>query len=264
MVNPFNPDTIPDELFAIITSISRRRGATMNELIIDTALSEEKLEMVLEFYLRNKSLHMDQRTKKFYLQPELWAYWQNTGFDEKIPAAKRSIWLKHSPVKSWYPEDIQPKPDLIYYIGPYKQPYIDVYLTTIKPHIEGLGLSCLTAFEDPGSEEFLKDKILPKLLNARFVICDLSESNPNVHYELGWMHAFGTPFLAFTSNERPSDIHHLTINQISFDKDGLEELKELIRNIEAGRHTLLLSPRKYGKSSLVKNEVINPNLSEYV
>lgn len=253
MVNPTKATKTPTWLVLVIQSIIERSGASLLELGADTGLKLDLLKAKLGQLIGTG--HFSLREGKYYISQPLWTYWVNRGFEEKIPKSPRSIWLDDSPVRDWWPDTYQPKSNQVYYIGPYKQPYLDVYENTIKPTIKGLGLVCLTAFEDPGSEEFLRRKILPALLNSRFVLCDLSERNPNVHYELGWLHAFGTPFYSFTIDKRASDIQHLTIDRYGLSEEELDKLKQKIISS-------LIKASVIENEPVTKNEVISSLLEK--
>lgn len=228
-----NIKRISADLHSVILSIIHRSGSTLSDLAIDTSLSETKIENIIDPLMEKGKIKKADNGKYFVEWKDEWQFWKERieFIDENDRLETRSLWLEESPVKDWWPSLEQPKPGLVYFIGPFREPYLSLYSILIKPLVQKMGFVCMTSLEEPGSKEFLRSKILPGLKSARYVLCDLSESNPNVHYEFGWLHAFGTPFLAFKSDltkDRAADVHQLTINSYKFTERGLVELGESI------------------------------------
>lgn len=226
-INYLIPNKSPDWLRIIFRIIIDYEGATLNQLFEMSNLEISSLKENL-LHLKNEKVIYTNKGRYYITKNPYFPIWADyfERLDDKANVF-RSSWLFGSPCEDWWPGENSPDSKLIYYIGPYKDKYLSLYRNLIKPTIEKLGFECYTAIEQKGSQEFLRKKILPSLLNARYVLCDLSEKNVNVHYELGWLNAFGTPFYAFTSNKkRASDVHHLTIDSYEFTEDGLKRLQK--------------------------------------
>lgn len=82
----------------------------------------------------------------------------------------------------------------------------EVYEFVLVPVLEELSLSAYRADLDPTPGN-ITPQLLTKLLEARFVIADLTGRNPNVFYELGIAHAFERPLvsLAASAKDLPFD-----------------------------------------------------------
>lgn len=123
-----------------------------------------------------------------------------------------------------------------FFIMPFAEKF-DIVYGTIKNGLQD-NYICKRVDEVSGSIPII-NKILVGILKAQFIIVDLSESNPNVFYELGIAHTFKDAqniFLIKNKDSKvPFDITHLTY--IEYDIDNLKyvvaQLKKAISDNKA-------------------------------
>lgn len=123
-----------------------------------------------------------------------------------------------------------------FFIMPFAEEF-DIVYGTIKNGLQDKYI-CRRVDEISGSIPII-NKILVEILKSQFIIVDLSESNPNVFYELGIAHTFKDAqniFLIKNKNSKaPFDITHLTY--IEYDVSNLKyvvaQLKKAISDNKA-------------------------------
>lgn len=114
----------------------------------------------------------------------------------------------------------------------------------IKPAAESCGYSVIRGDQTPSPAAITID-IVNQLLDSDVVIADLTDDNPNVHYELGIRHAIGKPVIQIIeqtqSKDIPFDVRQM--RTIEFDYTSLPsamqcqaKIKEAIKSIESGSH----------------------------
>ena len=79
---------------------------------------------------------------------------------------------------------------LVFVLMPFAEGLNRIYQTIIKPTIESVGLVCRRADDYKTSRAIIQD-IWKAICEARIVIADLTDLNPNVMYELGIAHTVG-------------------------------------------------------------------------
>jgi hypothetical protein len=87
------------------------------------------------------------------------------------------------------------------------------YQALIKPVVEAAGLNCLRADEIKHSGT-IDLPMYQQLLNADYVIADLSTANPNAFYELGIRYALRPRATIVISENKlpyPFDVNHIAI-----------------------------------------------------
>lgn len=108
---------------------------------------------------------------------------------------------------------------------------LDVVYGTIKNSLSDEGYLCNRADDVEGSN-VLFGKILHEIFSSRFIIADLTHSNPNVFYELGIAHSFKDPSNIILIKQKnvkcPFDISYLKYIEYSVDN-----LKYLIAQIKS-------------------------------
>lgn len=123
--------------------------------------------------------------------------------------------------KQFRNERIPIEKNTCFFIMPFAEEF-DIVYGTIKNGLQG-NYICKRVDEISGSIPII-NKILVEILKAQFIIVDLSESNPNVFYELGIAHTFKDAqniFLLKNKNSKvPFDITHLTY--IEYDTNNLK------------------------------------------
>lgn len=77
-------------------------------------------------------------------------------------------------------------------------------------------------------------------MTADLVIADLSESNPNIYYELGIVHALGTPLIVISRTQEhiPFDLRNLPILFYKSINALAKELKKRIPEVETHRQSV--------------------------
>lgn len=100
-----------------------------------------------------------------------------------------------------YPVD----PHLCFVLMPFNDPLTRIYISIIKPTVEGYGnsLVCKRADEISSNRAVMQD-IWKAICEARIVIADLTGLNPNVMYELGIAHTLGKETILV--NQQSNDI----------------------------------------------------------
>jgi hypothetical protein len=104
------------------------------------------------------------------------------------------------------------------------RPELDIVYATIREACDDSGVQCLRADEifNPGP---ILTQILGRIARSRFIVADLTGSNPNVFYELGIAQVVkrNVILLAQNADEVPFDLRHL--RQVIYRVDNLEYLK---------------------------------------
>ena len=77
----------------------------------------------------------------------------------------------------------------------------DIYKYVVTPVLKDVGIRAYRADLDPTPGK-ITPQMLRKLLEARFVVADLTGRNPNVFYELGVAHSFARPVIAIAESAR--------------------------------------------------------------
>ncbi|MCG8606744.1 hypothetical protein MJD09_17390, partial [bacterium] len=122
---------------------------------------------------------------------------------------------------------------MVFVIMPFAEQYDEVYTRVIKPTVSSLGFECIRADEIAKPGNINKD-IVDRISRADFIIADLTDSNPNVMYELGLCHAMDrvTIMISQNTNNLPFDIRTYRVIDYKQTISGGEHLtKELTRFI---------------------------------
>ncbi|MCY3886235.1 MAG: hypothetical protein OXG19_00800 [Chloroflexi bacterium] len=102
-----------------------------------------------------------------------------------------------------------------------------VYKRFIKPVLEDVGFEVLRADNIESQQNILRD-IIEKIIESNLIVADLTNSNPNVFYELGLAHAFGKPVIlvAQDANEVPFDLKQYRVLEYDTRFDRINVAKE--------------------------------------
>jgi len=122
---------------------------------------------------------------------------------------------------------------------PFDEDLTRIYQSIIKPTVESMGLVCRRADDYKTSRAIIQD-IWKAICEARIIIADLTNLNPNVMYELGIAHTVGKEtILIYQRKEKeikfPFDLIH--IRRIEYEDTALggkkleNDLKETIKTI---------------------------------
>lgn len=120
---------------------------------------------------------------------------------------------------------------LVFVVCPFKDEFNAIYEDHIKKVvIEELSMNCLRADEIYSNRPIIDD--IWKLINeAKVIVADLTERNPNVFYEVGLAHAIGKEviLLAQSVEDIPFDLRHLRTIIYKNDYRGQTVLHETLR-----------------------------------
>jgi hypothetical protein len=111
-------------------------------------------------------------------------------------------------------------------IMPFAEKYRSLYETFIKKLLSDLGLETKRADEIFGTNPIIQD-ILDNIQKSRLIIAFVTESNPNVLYEIGVAHTLKKDVIILTPdvNKLPFDIRHLRCIQYDDSLAGSEKLR---------------------------------------
>jgi len=127
---------------------------------------------------------------------------------------------------------------LVFVLMPFKDELTTIYNSIIKPTVESYGLVCRRA-DDFKTNKVIMQDIWKAICEARFIIADLTELNPNVMYELGIAHTLGKETILINQiggeeqSKFPFDITH--IRRIEYDDNavgGRKLVEDLSKTIE--------------------------------
>ncbi len=99
------------------------------------------------------------------------------------------------------------QPGAVFVVMQFSEPYNQLYSQVIQPVVSEFGLEARHVGEVSGPGLILHD-ITQGLVDAKIVIAEITPSNQNVFYELGFAHALGKPtiLLAERGKQLPFDI----------------------------------------------------------
>ena len=95
---------------------------------------------------------------------------------------------------------------------PFAPQYDSYYLRIFKPALEA-ALYEVSRGDDLFTPGFIIADVQKSILEAHLILCDMSERNPNVFYELGLAHAIGRPVILIVHKKEdiPFDLRHLRV-----------------------------------------------------
>jgi hypothetical protein len=99
--------------------------------------------------------------------------------------------------------------DEVFAAMPFSPEYNDVFFVAMASACERVNLACRRVDKEEFTGDIV-DRIHDMIRNCVGVIADLSESRPNVLYEVGYAHALGKPTVHICStplDELPFDVH---------------------------------------------------------
>ena len=124
-------------------------------------------------------------------------------------------------------------------IMPFRPIYDALYEAVISSTFAGLGYKTSRADEIFEPHPVVLD-IQRGIVNADVVLCELSERNPNVYYELGLAHAIGKPSILMANDPKavPFDVAHIRCiiyNTVShgWETEFSDRLRCAVRAVEA-------------------------------
>ena len=121
---------------------------------------------------------------------------------------------------------------LVFVLSPFGEPFDTIYHDHIKPTVEAIGgLRCLRADDIYDNRPIIED-IWRYTNQARILIAELTERNPNVFYETGIAHTVGKEVILITQSmeDVPFDLKHLRCIVYEFTPRGTKTLEENMKN----------------------------------
>ena len=133
---------------------------------------------------------------------------------------------------------------LAFVIMPFGEGFDEIYALFFAETLEEAGYRVERADNSKNAQSILKD-IVTSLSTCRLVVADLSDSNPNVYYELGLAHAFRRPVVMLTQSldDLPFDLRPYRV--ISY-KTHFAEIREARRQLLDRARGLLSGETKFG------------------
>ena len=119
----------------------------------------------------------------------------------------------------------------VFVIMPFNEKFKPIYDDHIKRVCTNMSLSCKRADDIFTSQSVMKD-IWNHIYNAKMVICDCTNKNPNVFYELGVAHTIGKDVILLTQSEDdiPFDIKHLRYIKYEYTPRGMSKFKKTLKH----------------------------------
>lgn len=111
-----------------------------------------------------------------------------------------------------------------------EEEWTEIFENFFKPAWNAFNIDCYRTRVPRGS--ITKD-IIEKLYSASIVFADLTDSNPNVMYELGVRHTFKKPSVMVKAkgSEIPFDVNDYNVFEYEYTPKGLEDLKNHLRSV---------------------------------
>lgn len=110
-------------------------------------------------------------------------------------------------------------------------PLFDQVYTALQEISEQYGLRCRRA-DDIWENPAVMQDVVSLIDKSRIVICDCTNRNPNVFYEVGIAHTLGREVILITQIESdiPFDLRHLRYITYLNSREGLQDLKSKLEN----------------------------------
>ncbi len=123
-------------------------------------------------------------------------------------------------------------PNLVFVLMEFKEPYLGIYESLIKPVVEEEGFRP-TKSDDIFSTTAVVEDIWENINRAALVIAEISTNNPNVMYELGICHTIGKNVMMITQDTGsiPFNFRHLRCYGYKNYIQGANELKDNLRSV---------------------------------
>ncbi|NOX23396.1 MAG: hypothetical protein GXP36_09940 [Actinobacteria bacterium] len=118
----------------------------------------------------------------------------------------------------------------LFVLMPFRDELTPVYDNHLKKVADRLDLSMKRADDFFTTHDIMKD-IWDGICNAKVVIADCTDRNPNVFYEIGIAHTVGKPVVLITqdSNDVPFDLRHVRYIQYQYTPPGMERFEKALK-----------------------------------
>jgi hypothetical protein len=117
----------------------------------------------------------------------------------------------------------------IFVIMPFCDSFKPIYEDHIKRVCNKMSLTCKRA-DDIFSTQSVMHDIWNYIFGAKIVLCDCTDKNPNVFYELGVAHTIGKQVILLTQNENdiPFDIKHIRYVKYEYTPHGMADFENIL------------------------------------
>ena len=143
-------------------------------------------------------------------------------FDAIQPSQPKSFAVKRWPVPIL--------PNRVAVMMPFSSEFDQVY-TAIKSACATQSMQSVRV-DEMTEPRVIMDMIFEMIVESRLVICDLTESNPNVMYETGIAHAVGKDVIQITQGNPASDVgfdlRHRNCHKYTIEGSGLDDLEKYL------------------------------------
>lgn len=117
-----------------------------------------------------------------------------------LPRGQTGIWCYGNTDIRISNYQVSPEPAKVFVVMQYTPPYNELYCDVIVPICKELGLISVRADETYGPGLIIAD-IARDIIEAKLIIADITPSNPNVYYEVGYAHALNKPTILIAENQ---------------------------------------------------------------
>ena len=145
--------------------------------------------------------------------------------------------ISKQPKKSGHePPSVSTIPDVkVFAAMPFDPKYDDTFIVAMEPACFDVGAECIRVDRESYAGDILSE-IKNQIANSHAVIADLSESNPNVFFEIGFADGLDIPVVQICSTpvgELPFDVrNNLTLNYVLGQTSRLRtDLAEILKSI---------------------------------
>jgi len=84
--------------------------------------------------------------------------------------------------------------------------------------------------DDITGSDIIADTILDQIKKAEFIICDITNSNKNVFFEIGYAKAINKDIIFLLEHNKPADFFDVNhIRRIEYSHERLDEFQKLLR-----------------------------------
>jgi hypothetical protein len=120
--------------------------------------------------------------------------------------------------------------EICFILMPFREPFETIYKDHLTPVVKEFGLTPMRADNYFSTHAVMQD-IWEGINNARLIIAELTDRNPNVLYELGVAHTLGKEVIMLTQNvdDIPFDLRHLRFYTYEYTPRGCAKLMENVK-----------------------------------
>lgn len=124
----------------------------------------------------------------------------STTLPAPLPRTQTGIWCRDHSEITVRNFKVETEPAHAFVVMQFSSPYDELYREVVKPICAELGIDAIRADETYGPGLIIAD-VVRQIDEANLVIAEITPSNPNVYYELGYAHARGKPTVLIADRE---------------------------------------------------------------